>query len=112
MLDTEAKGFLPLTNRTLYPLIGGVNPHKKWFPVKRVSEDRLTKFHKWLVDNRYSNKQFAERMREQLGAAEFSDRTVEKWRYGKAIPHTKNMAAIKAITGRALTADDFMEAAT
>lgn len=71
----------------------------------------MKRFHKWLIDNRYSNRLFAERMKEQLGVERFSERTVEKWRYG-AVPHPKNIAAIKAITNGEVTADDFMEAAT
>jgi len=63
-----------------------------------------------LIDNRYSNRQFAERMAEQLGIDSFSERTVEKWRYG-AIPHPKSIAAIKAITEGEITADSFMDAA-
>lgn len=68
----------------------------------------MKRFHKWLIDNRYSNRQFAERMKEQLGVEKFSERTVEKWRYG-AIPSPRNLIAIKAITSGEITAETFAE---
>ncbi len=78
--------------------------------MKQAAESTPNDFHKWLINNRYSNRQFAELMREQLGVSHFSPRTVEKWRYG-AIPHPRSIAAIKAITKGAITADSFMEPA-
>lgn len=64
------------------------------------------KFSEWLRENRYSIPAFAKLMAQELEADTFSERTVEKWVQGVAMPRRRNMAAIKRLTG--LTADDFM----
>src|SRR5665213_3009173 len=67
----------------------------------------LTAFGWWLWKNRISDAQFAEMMAKHLRLETFSKRTVEKWRYGKRIPHGENMKAVKALTG--VTADSFFD---
>ena len=66
----------------------------------------LTVFGKYLWDNRISDAKFAamfsKHLKEQgllAGDEEFSKRTVEKWRYGKRVPNSVNMKAIKELTG-------------
>ena len=49
-------------------------------------------------------------MAQHLKIGSFSQRTVEKWRYGKRIPDSVNMKAIKALTG--VSADSFFEKPT
>lgn len=67
----------------------------------------MSAFGVWLWDRRISDRAFAEMMRDELQLEKFSQRTVEKWRYGKRIPRGKNMIAIKKLTG--ITADSFLE---
>jgi hypothetical protein len=67
----------------------------------------LTAFGRWLWKNRISDAKFAEMMAQRLEIADFSQRTVEKWRYGKRIPGSINMRVIKALTG--LSADSFFD---
>jgi hypothetical protein len=74
--------------------------------VKR-DETVLTVFGRHLWENRISDAQFAEMMAKHLRLETFSKRTVEKWRYGKRIPHGENMKAVRALTG--VTADSFFE---
>lgn len=70
----------------------------------------LTAFGWWLWKNRISNAKFANMMAQHLEIASFSQRTVEKWRYGNRIPDSVNMKAIKALTG--VSADSFFEKPT
>jgi hypothetical protein len=70
----------------------------------------LTAFGRWLWKNRVSDAKFANMMAQHLGMDGFSQRTVEKWRYGKRIPGSVNMKAIKALTG--ISADSFFEKPT
>lgn len=43
-----------------------------------------------------------------LSQGQFSPEAVRKWRFGVRVPRPKHMAAIAAITGGAVTANDFM----
>lgn len=70
----------------------------------------LTAFGRWLWKNRISNAKFAEMMAQHLEIRDFSQRTVEKWRYAIRVPNSVNMKAIKALTG--ITADSFFEKPT
>jgi len=60
----------------------------------------------YLYSNRISSEQFAEMMAKELKLQAFSARTVEKWRSGERIPNSKNMRAIKTLTG--ITADQML----
>jgi hypothetical protein len=67
----------------------------------------LTAFGRWLWKNRISDAKFAEMMAHHLEIDSFSQRTVEKWRYGKRIPSSVNMKVIKTLTG--VSADSFFD---
>lgn len=67
----------------------------------------LTEFGRYLWDNRISDAKFAKLMANHLNLETFSKRTVEKWRYGKRIPSSTNMKAIKELTG--VSSDSFYE---
>jgi hypothetical protein len=77
-----------------------------------VTQDatNLTAFGRWLWKNRISDAKFANMMAQHLEIGSFSQRTVEKWRYGKRVPDSLNMKAIKALTG--VSADSFFEKPT
>lgn len=70
-------------------------------------ETILTAFGLWLWKNRISDAKFALMMAKYLNVPTFSKRTVEKWRYGKRVPHGINMKAIKELTG--VSADSFFD---
>lgn len=76
------------------------------------AETALMTFPQWLDANRFSNPQFAQELANELEIGQFSPRTVEKWRLGRAIPRKQSMAAILRIAARPtmvgrLTADSF-----
>lgn len=50
-------------------------------------------------NQRVSNPELAKMMAKELNRADFSARTVEKWRYGHRRPTIKNAIALRAITG-------------
>lgn len=67
----------------------------------------LTAFGQWLWENRISDAKFAVMLANHLKLESFSKRTVEKWRYGKRVPNSVNMRAIKELTG--VSPDTFFE---
>jgi hypothetical protein len=73
----------------------------------KQKETVLTAFGQYLWKNRISDAKFAVMLANHLKLDAFSKRTVEKWRYGKRVPNSVNMKAIKDLTG--VSPDTFFE---
>lgn len=71
------------------------------FPVKHP-----TPLGVYLYTNRISSEQFAGMMAKELKVESFSTNTIDKWRSGERVPNSRNMRAIKALTG--ITADQML----
>lgn len=65
------------------------------------------KLEAWMRENRYSDRLFAVKIQESSGKP-CSRRAVENWRKGIAVPRPEAAAAIKEVTGGAVTYDDHM----
>lgn len=60
----------------------------------------------YLYRNGISSEKFAESMAKELNLPSFSVNTIDKWRSGDRVPNSKNMRAIKSLTG--ITADEML----
>jgi predicted transcriptional regulator len=67
-----------------------------------------TKFAEYLDRHRFTNAAFAEAMKATDPGLKVTGRTVESWRYGRALPRRRALAAIVATTGMEVKADDFI----
>lgn len=75
-------------------------------PLCRFHMKQPTPLGVYLYERRISSEQFAVMMANELNLKKFSYRTVEKWRTGERVPNSRNMRAIKALTG--ITADQML----
>ncbi|MET4187657.1 hypothetical protein ABIB86_000394 [Bradyrhizobium sp. JR1.7] len=66
-----------------------------------------TTFSNWLEAKSLSNQKFADQM--IAAGINVSDRTVESWRYGRAMPRKRALEAIFAVTNGEVTANDFVQ---
>ena len=67
--------------------------------MKEPRSKKLSPVGKWLWEQRFSDRDFANKMKAELGVPKFSASTVENWRYGTRNPHGKNLNAIIRLTG-------------
>lgn len=74
--------------------------------MKAPRSKNLSPLGKWLWQQRFSDRDFAERVRIYRCLPKFSASTVENWRYGKTSPKGENLKAVMALTG--MTADQIL----
>lgn len=68
-----------------------------------------TKLDRWMKENRYSDRLFAEKL--ATVGVRVSARTVESWRQGRAMPRKKALGGIKTVTNDEVLPNDWIEAA-
>lgn len=74
--------------------------------MKPPRSKRLSPLGKWLWEQRFSDRDFANRVKIYRALPKFSASTVENWRYGTRNPHGENLKAVMALTG--MTADQIL----
>lgn len=66
------------------------------------------KLDEYIRRNRLTNKLFSDRVAIAMGKKQFSHRTVEQWRTGRAVPRVRAQQAIFKITDGEITPNDFI----
>lgn len=74
--------------------------------MKQSRSKRLSPLGKYLWEQRYSDRDFADRIKIYRALPRFSPSTVENWRYGTRNPQGENLKAVMALTG--MTADQIL----